>query len=788
MSYQYEPLNDEYQFQEFLKDLFNNIHNTNSFEEYGTKGNAQHGVDVYCPTLKIAIQAKKKDNSRSSKIVRNELILDLKETVSAIVDFPHPVETIYFATTTPKFIEVQNEALSQTALSGKSVVFYSWNDLQKEISRYPDLRQKYYPHLNNSVLPQELVSIPQIDTTSVLGREGEISQMTDVLKHSRALVIQSIGGIGKSTLARLFYQSKITEYDFMLWLDCNSDYKKDLVYNESLIDNLQVVWEAEDSDGKRYEKIINRLNALSGKTLIVLDNLQHASDISVETEVNKLLSNGRIDIVITSKQSLNNFPVLELSPVDIDIARDIFIRNCPKEIDLDGLHDLILLVESNTLLVELIAKTIYNDFGLTIRRVIDIIMEGTVEENLQIEIAQVSNGESLVAPLYNHLLKVFDLNKLDRTYETFIVLLMSVLPASFISIEDIFSVFLYNELHRYKVINAINTLHKRGIVTRNGDEIRMHKMIQDVTRIQLPAFVVYLSILNSIAHSILWANNSFSNKGYRIALYAESILSKLVGAKASGIQQPLLLIKNNLYIMYRYLGKDDSANKTIIEIINHPGLAYVLDNSNTRFAQTLNHNIGTFYFDAGDFDTSEKYFEKVISFDDEELNIDRINSYTGLFNIKYLQRKFEDAVKYSKLALEYYEKFPRDQHDDVFANLLNNFAIISSDAGNYDHATFHITWALKIYREYNGEKKNDGMLAMIYSNAADIFSKVGNHEVAILFVLHAIAYQSKLKLERDKRLLTYYKQAIMIHNDAGEVDIAEQYKEVAIRFEQSIMN
>jgi hypothetical protein len=151
MNYQYEPLGDEYKFQTFLKDLFNAIHATNTFEEYGTKGNAQHGIDVYSPVLKIAIQAKKKDINRSPNSIIRELLSDLSETLEQIKDFPHPVESLFFATTIKKNKEIQNACMAASRNHGTNVIFFSWDDIQGKLTDCLPVRNKYFPHLQQAM-------------------------------------------------------------------------------------------------------------------------------------------------------------------------------------------------------------------------------------------------------------------------------------------------------------------------------------------------------------------------------------------------------------------------------------------------------------------------------------------------------------------------------------------------------------------------------------------------------------------------------------------------------------
>lgn len=150
MKYQYEPLRDEYEFQSFLKDLFNSMYNTKSFEEYGSKGNAQFGVDIYSPELKIAVQAKKKDIKRSKRVLVNELLDDLEKTNELTKQFPHQIHQLFFTTTTQKYIEVQDACISISQIEGRQLQFLSWPDLELEVAKFSKIRRKYYPFLRSN--------------------------------------------------------------------------------------------------------------------------------------------------------------------------------------------------------------------------------------------------------------------------------------------------------------------------------------------------------------------------------------------------------------------------------------------------------------------------------------------------------------------------------------------------------------------------------------------------------------------------------------------------------------
>jgi hypothetical protein len=153
MRYQYEPLADEYEFQSFLKDLFNAKFDTNSFEEYGSRGHSQFGVDIYSPGLRIAIQAKKKDINRTKQSLVRELSIDLKKTINLIEKFPHEIKHLYFATTTSK-----NACLAFCSEKECKLQFLSWNDIQEDIAKFSTIRNRYFPSLKENNVDEKSIN------------------------------------------------------------------------------------------------------------------------------------------------------------------------------------------------------------------------------------------------------------------------------------------------------------------------------------------------------------------------------------------------------------------------------------------------------------------------------------------------------------------------------------------------------------------------------------------------------------------------------------------------------
>ncbi|MGD2092359.1 MAG: hypothetical protein PVH61_39695 [Candidatus Aminicenantes bacterium] len=147
MGFQYEPLDDEIVFEKFIRDIFNAIHQTQSFYLYKTKGATQHGIDVCSNKKKIVIQCKKKDLSRGDKILEKELIKDFDESLGLVSKLPFGFKTFVLASNTKRYGNIQDYAAVLNDKYAFEVRFMSWKDIEEHISRHQEIREAYFPHL-----------------------------------------------------------------------------------------------------------------------------------------------------------------------------------------------------------------------------------------------------------------------------------------------------------------------------------------------------------------------------------------------------------------------------------------------------------------------------------------------------------------------------------------------------------------------------------------------------------------------------------------------------------------
>src|SRR5579862_3171289 len=78
----------------------------------------------------------------------------------------------------------------------------------------------YHHHDGGGSLPKHLtLSLPRIDPDEIVGREEELVQLHENLHTGKkVVVVNGVGGIGKTTLARAYVTRYYEEYKHVAWI------------------------------------------------------------------------------------------------------------------------------------------------------------------------------------------------------------------------------------------------------------------------------------------------------------------------------------------------------------------------------------------------------------------------------------------------------------------------------------------------------------------------------------------------------------------------------------------
>ncbi len=150
--YQLPPLKNEKHFEEFVCDLFNEINNTNSFQNteyqnFGVKGQKQKGIDIFSAQSKTVIQCKLKELRKNDDVIRKNIIEDIRNDLNLAAGLQFTVDKFIFASTFRDDAVLQEFAvqIKQENNLPFSFEYWGWDTLSKYAEQYEPILKKYFP-------------------------------------------------------------------------------------------------------------------------------------------------------------------------------------------------------------------------------------------------------------------------------------------------------------------------------------------------------------------------------------------------------------------------------------------------------------------------------------------------------------------------------------------------------------------------------------------------------------------------------------------------------------------
>jgi len=152
---QIDPPKNWEDFEELCCDLWRELWGDPHTRMHGRRGQPQHGVDIYGqpgggPEW-AGVQCKGKNRGLSKQLTEKEI----KDEVCKTDDFNVRLSSFVIATTASRDVKLQKVAREITARGGMRVTISFWEDIQQDLTKFPDLLAKHYPHLADSETRRE---------------------------------------------------------------------------------------------------------------------------------------------------------------------------------------------------------------------------------------------------------------------------------------------------------------------------------------------------------------------------------------------------------------------------------------------------------------------------------------------------------------------------------------------------------------------------------------------------------------------------------------------------------
>jgi tetratricopeptide (TPR) repeat protein len=607
----------------------------------------------------------------------------------------------------------------------------------------------------DSKLPHELTKIPTIDlNTGFLGRHKDLERLEKQLQSSaQAVLVNGLGGIGKTTLARAYVHRHYNDYQHIAWIGGAEDLLTAFALNQDLAANLDMPFQEKEDIQERLQAILQRLRGLSapgnGRNLLVIDNA--VATIADKAVHDQLPGPPGWHVLVTSREELPGFQPLKLDTLEPEAARELFRTHYKGRVGEQELETLLTTIGYHTLTIELLAKMLQRMSGLlTVTQLTEKLSRHELDDpDIQEAVWTQHSGEQRT--VYKHLIQAFELSHLSPE-EKHLLANLAVLPAV------TYTAPLLAELLNIEALplnRMLQSLADKGWINRHEEGgFSVHRMLQEVVILQERPGYEDLKILLGVLTEKM-KEDDYGNpvtENFPWVPYAEPLAAYF--SRSGSAEEVVAIFCHNLGRIHTDtgdLGKAMQAYKQMERnyaalLVNSPGNAYFKNGLAISYSK-----LGETHSELGNLDKALQFFEQYNQLEKElyEAYPNNVSFKNGLaISYQFLGHthtalgNLEEALQFfeqrSQLGKELYEAYPNN------VSFKNGLATAICWLGITHTALGHLEKALGYYEQYNQLEKElyeaypnnvsfKNGLAISYSKLGHTHTALGHLEEALQF-------------------------------------------------------
>ncbi|MCA9947326.1 MAG: tetratricopeptide repeat protein, partial [Anaerolineales bacterium] len=296
---------------------------------------------------------------------------------------------------------------------------------------------------------------------------------------------------------------------------------------------------------------------------------------------------------------------------------------------------------------------------------------------------------------------------------------------------------------KLKLDKAIAALRRYSLLTRDGDTIALHRLVQTVARDQMPPEM--RQRWAEVAVDLLLQAWPYDYHDLTTWERGGDFLPHLLAAAAEAENVDLLpeqtgLLLNQVGFFLHHRADYSLALNLYQRALEIDEKAY--GSEHAAVAVRLS-NLGQLLQDVGEYEAARPYLERALAIDEKALGPEHPNMAIRLNNLGHLLQdvgEYEAARSYLERALTLLEKNLGEDHPNV-ATLNNNFGQLLQAVGEYRVAQPYLERALAIFEKNLGE--DHPIVATLISNLGQLFYNLGEYKVARAYLERALIISEK---------------------------------------------
>ncbi len=665
----------------------------------------------------ITINANDTDVFEKIQQLSNEQIAALQQIINEQAD---------------KFSELFKTLINGVA-SQKNVVH--GNITAKSVS----IGDEIHYHYAETKLPKELTAkIPCLDADKIIGRTNELDELHQMLHNNKQVVVMNgLGGIGKTTLAQVYASKYWDDYKHIAWITQTTDnVQLDFANEQALFHNLAIGKEFTDANAI-FNEVVRKLKAVEQQpNLLIIDN----ADASLEKLRDKLPHQPQWHILITSRQELNGFTLKRLdflSPEDaLRLFKTHYTRN---KLSDEQINELIKSVDLHTLTIEILAKTAMKqryDFD-TLKKAIPL----DIKANINIARPDADKIERITS----YLSSIFSLSNLNEN-ERWLMKQFVCLPPEFHTYRLLNELIVEDNEKGEIFAETIEELCQKGWLLKNeeADSYKMHRIIKEVVKKQLPITITESSYLLKMITNKLDFDQTKDNpvEKFQWIPFGNELLGIFEIHESNTVDEgnKISILQNNLAILLQELGNYKGAKelleKAMICVEKNFGIEHPCTAINYSNLASVSNALG-------EYEGAKNLLEKAILIDEKTYGTEHPSTASKYSNLAIVYKSlgdFEKAESLLKSAVLSNEKNFGKNHPTT-SRSYSNLATVFQCLGNYKRAIELLEKAMISNENSFGDEHS--CVAVNYNNLAMVLKEIGKYKEAHELLIKAMNINEK---------------------------------------------